>query len=74
MMDDSEFIKKVFKEVKEVQKEHGDKAKERQTGKGLSKRDEQIVEKFIKLNKDILLEVWNDEIDPSDAVAKFQKV
>ena len=28
---------------------------------------------FIKRNKDVLLQVWKDEIDPIDAVKKFKK-
>ena len=68
-----------------VQKEHGEKAKEgfwvsvtiedRPKVIGdLSKKDEKLVKKFIKLNKEVLLDVWNDILDPYDAINKFTKI
>jgi len=32
------------------------------------------VREFIQLNKDILLQLWYDKIDPFDAVSQFKKV
>ena len=32
------------------------------------------VKEFVKLNKNVLLKLWNDEISPADAVNKFVRV
>jgi hypothetical protein len=69
-----------------VQKEHGEKANEGQwvtvtiednpkiIGDKLSTEDMKLVKKFINLNRDTLLQIWNDTISLSKAINKFIKV
>jgi len=40
----------------------------------ITKQDLDKVFKFIKLNKDVLMQVWNDEITPDEAIPLFIKI
>lgn len=49
------------------------KLRNKKTGDIKSKDVDEVI-KFVGLNLDVLLQLWYDEIDPSDAVSKFIKV
>lgn len=43
-------------------------------GEGLSNKDFELVAKYIKLNKDVLLDYWYGEIDTAELINKLKKV
>lgn len=42
-------------------------------GIGLSNKDFQLVAEFIRLNKELLLDYWNSEIDTADLISDLKK-
>jgi hypothetical protein len=43
-------------------------------GEGLSNKDFELVKKYIKLNKDVLLDYWDGEIDTAELIGRLVKV
>lgn len=43
-------------------------------GEGLSNKDFELVKKYIKLNKDVLLDYWDGEIDTAELISRLVKI